>query len=105
MLLARPLAELEALAARTIPALENALGRDFRVSLESSTSQVGSGALPAEEMPTKVVAIEHVSHPAEWVARRFREARPPIIGRIHDGRFLLDLRAVLGPEDLVPHWA
>jgi L-seryl-tRNA(Ser) seleniumtransferase len=105
MLLARPLAELEALAARTIPALENALGRDFRVSLESSTSQVGSGALPAEEMPTKVVAIEHGSQPAEWVARRFREARPPIIGRIHDGRFLLDLRAVLDPEDLVPHWA
>ena len=34
-------------------------GPAFRVSLEDSTSQIGSGALPTEEIPTKAIAIEH----------------------------------------------
>ena len=41
---------------------------------------------------------------AERIAERFRCARPPIIGRIKDGRFLLDLRTVFDPEDLIPKW-
>ena len=40
------------------PRLRAALGDGFRVSLEDSTSQIGSGALPTEEIPTKVIAIE-----------------------------------------------
>ena len=104
-LLARPLTALDAMAGRMLPALQSALGTGFRVSLESSTSQIGSGALPTEEIPTKVIAIEHDAQTANSVARRFREARPPIIGRIQDGRFLLDLRTILDPEDLLPNWS
>lgn len=103
-LLARPLAAIEAMGTRLVPALERALGAGFRVSLESSTSEIGSGALPTDEIQTKVIVVEHDTNSAEWVARRFREARPPIIGRIHDDRFLLDLRAIFDPADLVPNW-
>ena len=28
-------------------------------------------------------------------------ARPPVLGRIHEGRFLLDLRGVFDPAELV----
>jgi hypothetical protein len=38
------------------------------------------------------------------VAARFRRARPPIIGRISDDHFLLDLRTVFDPDDLIPRW-
>jgi len=98
----RPLAEMEAMSKMLIPAIENALGPGFHLSLEHSSSQVGSGALPTEELPTRAIAVGHDSLRAHQVAERFRRARPPIIGRVKDDRFLLDLRTVFDPDDLIP---
>jgi L-seryl-tRNA(Ser) seleniumtransferase len=103
-MLARPLDEMAALGAGVVPALERILGDSFAVSLEDSTSQVGSGALPTDELPTKVIAITSSLMSAARVAERFRTARPPIIGRINDGRFLLDLRTIFDGDDLIPRW-
>ena len=100
----RPLDEIEEMGRRLLPALRQALGSQFLISLENSTSQIGSGALPTEEIPTKVVAIRHESAGADWIAERFRGARTPIIGRIKDGLFLLDLRTIFDPDDLIPRW-
>jgi L-seryl-tRNA(Ser) seleniumtransferase len=100
----RPLAEMEEMGRRLIPAIEAALGPGFHTSLEESTSQVGSGALPTEELPTKVIAVTHDNLQAHRIAERFRSARPPIIGRVKDDRFLLDLRTIFDPDDLVPKW-
>jgi L-seryl-tRNA(Ser) seleniumtransferase len=98
----RPLAEMETVGRQVMPALGEALGPGFRLSLQDSTSQVGSGALPTEEIPTKAIAVEHDGMGANHVAERFRLARPPIIGRIKDDRFLLDLRTIFDPDDLIP---
>jgi L-seryl-tRNA(Ser) seleniumtransferase len=100
----RPLPVIREMGARVLPALEKALGQEFRLSLEESTSQIGSGALPTEELPSAVIAIQHDNLGADKIAARFRRARPPIIGRIKDGRFLLDLRTIGNPEDLIPNW-
>ena len=91
-----------AMGTQLMPALERTLGPGFRLSLVNSTSQVGSGALPTEEIPTKAIAVEHDATRADAIAERFRQARPPIIGRIKDGRFLLDLRTIFDPDDLIP---
>jgi L-seryl-tRNA(Ser) seleniumtransferase len=103
-LLTRPLGDLEREARAVLPALSAALGPGFTVTLETSTAQIGSGALPAEEIPTKVVAITSTDLGADAIARRFRQACPPIVGRIKDDRFLLDLRTVGDARDLVPAW-
>jgi L-seryl-tRNA(Ser) seleniumtransferase len=101
----RPLAEIEDVARRALPALVSALGPLFRVSVQDATSQIGSGALPTEEIPTKAVAIEHDFLGPHRIAARFRQARPPIIGRVKDNWFLLDARLISDPLDLVPNWA
>lgn len=98
----RRVEDITAMGERVVPVLQKALGDRFRLSLEDSTSQIGSGALPTEEIPTKVIAIQHEQMGADRIAEQFRAARPPIIGRIKDGRFLLDLRTVFDPEDVVP---
>jgi L-seryl-tRNA(Ser) seleniumtransferase len=100
----RPLAEMEAIGRRVIPAIEEALGPGFHASLEDGSSQVGSGALPTEELPTKVIAVSHDGLEAHRIAERFRRARPPIIGRVKDDRFLLDVRTIFDPDDLIPQW-
>jgi L-seryl-tRNA(Ser) seleniumtransferase len=101
----RPIGELDADGRRVLPALATALGDAFTVRLDDSTSQIGSGALPTDEIPTKVIVIRHARFGADWIAERFRAATPPIIGRVKDDAFLLDLRTVANPEDVVPHWA
>ena len=101
----RPLADIDNVAQRALPALASALGAGFRVSVQDSTSQIGSGALPTEEIPTKVIAIEHDFMGPHRIAGRFRQARPPIIGRIADDKFLLDARTIFDPLDLVPNWS
>jgi L-seryl-tRNA(Ser) seleniumtransferase len=104
-LFTRPLSDIENIAQRALPALASALGTGFRVSVQDSTSQIGSGALPTEEIPTKVIAIEHDFMGPHRIAGRFRQARPPIIGRIADDKFLLDARTIFDPLDLVPNWS
>jgi len=101
--LTRPLPEMAAVGAAAVSALRAALGDDYLVDLTDSTSEIGSGALPIEGLPTIAIGITHPRHGADDIARRFRHADPPIIGRIHAGRFLLDLRGIFAAEDLIPH--
>jgi L-seryl-tRNA(Ser) seleniumtransferase len=101
----RPLDQVREFGEAVLPRLQAALGDGFRFILEASTSQIGSGALPTEELPTVVIAVEHEGRSAARIAEHFRSASPPIIGRIKDDRFLLDLRTIFDPEEIVPNFA
>ena len=100
----RPVAEIRDFGETVLPKLQSTLGDGFRLKLEDSTSQIGSGAMPTEELPTVVISIENPNLGAAAIARKFRDANPPIIGRIKDDRFLLDLRAIFEPQELVPNF-
>jgi L-seryl-tRNA(Ser) seleniumtransferase len=98
----RPLESIERTARDAKVLLEAALGPGFSVALVESTCEIGSGALPDVFLPSVALAITHDCEGPDAVARRFRAAHPPIIGRIHGGEFLLDLRAIDDPALLVP---
>jgi L-seryl-tRNA(Ser) seleniumtransferase len=100
--LTRPIAEMEVVGRSAIALLRDALGPEFEIELGDSRSEVGSGALPTEALPTKVIAIGHGRQGPDAIAARFRASCPPILGRVHEGRFLLDLRGVFDPAALVP---
>jgi L-seryl-tRNA(Ser) seleniumtransferase len=100
----RPLDEIHAMGQVLLPKLEASLGKEFHVALEDSTSQIGSGALPTEELPTVVITVKHQKLSANAIAKQFRQANPPIIGRIQDDRFLLDLRTIFDANELVPNF-
>ena len=100
--LTRPIEDMEAIAAQAIPLLRKARDDEFSITVGDAMAQIGSGALPEEELPSKVIAIRHPSLSAEKIAARFRDAEPPILGRIHDETFLLDLRGISDATQLVP---
>src|SRR5688572_4538659 len=102
--LTRPLEDIEDTARRALPALASALGVGFRVSVQDSVSRTTSDGRHDDEIPTKVIVIEHDYLGATRIASRFRQARPPIIGTIKEDWFALDARAVFDPLDLVPNW-
>ena len=72
-----------------------------RASPVKAQSTIGGGSLPGETLHTWALAIEcdGVDGGAEVIARRLREAENPVLGRIEDGRVLLDARTVLPDED------
>ncbi len=98
--LTRSLADLEAVGREAAPRLAARLGAGYQVTVVVSEGEVGSGALPGVPLPSRALAVVHPDVPADRIAARFRSARPPVIGRVHDGRFLLDLRGIFAPSDL-----
>ena len=68
------------------------------LTVESSRSEVGGGALPVAELPTAVLALGTPAHPAMTLDARLRAGRLPVIGRVADDRLLLDCRTVMDDE-------
>jgi len=60
-----------------------------------ATARVGGGALPLLELPGPAVALPG---PPDALAARLRSADPPVVGRIEDGRLLLDPRTLADDE-------
>ncbi|HSA97079.1 MAG TPA: L-seryl-tRNA(Sec) selenium transferase, partial [Acidobacteriota bacterium] len=71
------------------------------VSVEDGESQVGSGAVPAETLPTKVLAVRPSSLSADDLARRLRFFSPPVYARIHKDAVLFDPRTIQPGEDAI----
>jgi len=63
-----------------------------------ASSRVGGGALPLQELPTKCVGVRIKGFSANRIERIMREAAPPIIGRIENNLFVMDMRTVQDEE-------
>jgi L-seryl-tRNA(Ser) seleniumtransferase len=99
--LTRPVAELEAVGRTAAPALAAHMGPPFEVHMVEASCEVGSGALPTATLPSRALAVAHPTLSPDDIAALFRSARPPVLGRIHDGRFLLDLRGIFDPQEVL----
>ena len=66
----------------------------WSAAVVSSTCQVGGGALPIEPLPSAALALGGPERPAHRLEEALRRAPLPVIGRMQEGRLLLDLRTV-----------
>ena len=64
----------------------------------ASTARGGGGALPLLELPGPAVAIDPGPAGATALAADLRAGDPAVVGRIHDGRLLLDPRTLTDDE-------
>jgi L-seryl-tRNA(Ser) seleniumtransferase len=101
-LLTRPQGEIQAVAERVAPALTAALGPAATVTVLPCMSQIGSGSLPVDRLPSACVAVGAApgakragSYP-ERLATALRALPQPVIGRIQDGQLRLDMRCLDG---------
>ena len=100
--LTRPEAEIRAAAERLLPALQTVLsGLPVTAEIVALKSQIGSGSLPVDRLPSAGFAIRPQGK-RHGVLNRIEAALrglpKPVIGRIEDGALLLDLRC-LQPRD------
>jgi L-seryl-tRNA(Ser) seleniumtransferase len=66
--------------------------------LIEGTARVGGGALPLLELSGPVVALEPGPAGADALARRLRAGNPAVVGRIHGGAVVLDVRTLTDRE-------
>ena len=71
---------------------------ELDLTLQRGESAIGGGAGPTSNLPTTLVAITHPRLTAQEIERKLRSSSPPVIGRISDGKVLLDLRTVFPAE-------
>ena len=105
--LARPRSEILELADSILPRVKAALGEAASVRVIELDSQIGSGAQPTEILPSAGLAIEPVGGKRgrgarlKSLAAAFRSLPIPVIGRVKDNVFLLDLRCLEAHEDFL----
>jgi L-seryl-tRNA(Ser) seleniumtransferase len=95
-LLTRAHAKIEEQARRLAPAVAAAVGATFNVAVCQCQSQIGSGALPLDTIPSAGVVIRSLAGGGvlDRLAAALRNLERPVIGRIEDGGLILDLRCL-----------
>jgi len=87
----------EALAARARGWLEALRDDAPTATVVEGRSAVGGGTLPDVTLPTSLLALPPGD--ADGLAARLRGCDPPVVGRIEEGRVVLDPRTVMPGED------
>jgi len=98
--LGRPLEAIGAQAERLRAPLADRLGNTIAVERVACDSQIGSGALPTQALPSAGLALRPLAGKRgagaalNRLAAAFRALPIPVIGRIQDGALVFDLRCL-----------
>lgn len=102
-LFARPEMEIRSVAERLLPVLQRSMAAlPVSVDIVSMKSQIGSGSLPVDRLPSVGLAIRPRQKKGGVLNRieaHLRSLPKPIIARIEDGALLLDLRCLAQQDE------
>jgi L-seryl-tRNA(Ser) seleniumtransferase len=109
-LLTRPARDIDAAAHRLMPTLREQLANGFVVDAVKCESEIGSGALPRRTIRSAGLAIWPAARRGAGraladLAASLRRLPTPVIGRIENGRLILDLRCVDDEQGFVANLA
>ncbi len=94
-------------AERIRPRVVQIFGALYKVCICACESQIGSGALPTDNVPSAAILFRAKNNgpSVEKLASSLRRLQKPVIGRIADGGLLLDLRCLIDETDLLSNLA
>jgi len=103
-LLARPLENIRQTANRVLPTVQAWCGSAATAEVADCASQVGSGSLPVDRLPSSAVRIRWaekrgVGTGLARIARALRSLPVPVVGRVHEDALWLDVRCLDDPAD------
>ena len=101
-LFTRAQTEMQAQSEQLAPKLQATLGTDWVVDTAAMHSQIGSGALPVDNLPSWGLKLypssgKQAGRQLTLLEARLRALPRPIIGRLHDDALWLDLRCLEAP--------
>jgi L-seryl-tRNA(Ser) seleniumtransferase len=103
-LLTRPPEAIHGAAQRVLPALQQAIDARYIVTAEPMFSQIGSGALPVDVLPSYGLVVRMADGKRGGrhllaLEKQLREMARPVIGRIADDALRLDLRCLEAADE------
>jgi len=121
----RPVDHIQRVAERVLPVMLERFGHCANITIAQTASQIGSGALPVETLPSISIQIdpfsknanaaksqadsqsEEASQPAtaNSIVKSLRELAIPVIARIHRGSVWLDMRCIEDVESFIQNLA
>jgi L-seryl-tRNA(Ser) seleniumtransferase len=93
--------EIESRAKKALRNLKKHVTEGVQLSIVEGGSQVGSGSVPVQTMPTKLLMVKSKDLSAESLARSLRHYRPAVFPRVQNDAVLLDFRTIQEQEDKV----
>ena len=106
-MLTREREDIRQACARVMPRLAQIAGPRFRADIVDCASQIGSGALPEERLPSAAVRLTPVDMGkrtgrllSETLAE-FRRLKTPVIGRIRDDAIVFDCRCLSARDESI----
>jgi L-seryl-tRNA(Ser) seleniumtransferase len=86
--------ELSRRAGQIILRLKRQLPGEVMFSKHTGESSAGGGSVPLQHLPTTLIEISIQGATPSRIEAALRQAITPVIGRIHQDRFLLDVRTI-----------
>ena len=93
-----PLDAIRARAQKLHQILQAVGDSTLQLSLCDRPSRVGGGAFPLEELPSRCVGIRITGMPVNAFEKLMRLGDPPVIGRIEEDVWMMDMRTVQDEE-------
>jgi L-seryl-tRNA(Ser) seleniumtransferase len=78
--------------------LKKSIGTACSIQVIELMSRVGGGAMPEQNLLSRGVALQPVGMKISYLEKRLRQAETPVIGRIEEDHFLIDMRTVTDAE-------
>lgn len=105
-LFTRPVADMQAQALALQPLVQAAVGPRWSVEVAAMSSQIGSGALPVDLLPSQglrltPVQARHAGRQLQQLEAALRQLPRPVIGRTQDDALWLDLRCLEAADQAV----
>ncbi len=102
--LSRNADDIQTIADQVLPHLTEALNSFATVKVVETHSQIGSGALPLDQLPSFAIAMtpkDDSDAALQALNSAFRNLPIPVIGRLADGTMLLDCRTLDDPNQFI----
>ena len=87
-------------AKRLARKVKTSLAEKCKITVRVTGSRVGGGALPEEDIESRAVVLEPLDRTVNELEKNLRLNSLPLIGRIEEDRYILDMRTV--GDDEVP---
>jgi len=97
-MLLQPIADLEKKAARLKKRLERTGQERVIIRSLDLSSRPGGGSMPMLELPSKCLGIKVHGMSVNTIEKALRRQSPPIIGRIEEDMYIMDMRTIQDDE-------
>ena len=94
--------ELPGVFGRVLGVPSEYIDEDLQVEVLAGEAVVGSGSMPGVTLPSYVITVRSASRSPEEIFDLFLRSDRPIVGRITDDTFTLDMRLIYDIGDILP---